>query len=120
MAVEKPIPKQKLRPITTGTNSATNQPEFLVITRELLKAREKSRAQGAITVVLVLFLIGWKLVPNYYTRRSNRDRVVAFDSNLKTALHGYVYSHAVTLIDSFDTPIFFLFRFPIHASRQVL
>ena len=48
MTVEKPIPKQLLRPITTGANSAMNQSEFLVITCNSLKEQEKSRVQGAI------------------------------------------------------------------------
>ena len=36
------------RPITTGTNSAMNQSQFLAIIWNLLKAREKSRVHGAI------------------------------------------------------------------------
>ena len=48
MTVEKPKPKQLLRPITTGANSSTNQSQFLAITWNLLKAWEKSRAHGAI------------------------------------------------------------------------
>ena len=48
MTVEKPKPKQLLRPITTGTNSSTNQSEFLAITCNSLEAREKSPLHGAI------------------------------------------------------------------------
>ena len=48
MTVEKPKPKQLLRPITTGTNSAMNQSQFLAITCNSLEAREKSRVHGAI------------------------------------------------------------------------
>jgi len=48
MTVEKPKPKQLLRPITTGANSATSQSQFLAITYNLLKAREKSPVHGAI------------------------------------------------------------------------
>ena len=48
MTVEKPKPKQLLRPITTGANSAMNQSEFLVITCNSLKGREKSRVRRAI------------------------------------------------------------------------
>ena len=48
MTVEKPKPKQLLRPITIGTNSAMNQSQFLVITCNLLEAREKSRVHGAV------------------------------------------------------------------------
>ena len=48
MTVEKPKPKQLLRQITTGANSAMNQSQFLAIIWNLLKAREKSRVHGAI------------------------------------------------------------------------
>ena len=48
MTVEKPKPKQLLRPITTGTNSAMNQSKFLAITCNSREAREKLRLRGAI------------------------------------------------------------------------
>ena len=48
MTVEKPKPKQLLGPITTGTNSVTNQSQFLAITCNSLEAREKSCVHGAI------------------------------------------------------------------------
>ena len=48
MTVEKPKPKQLLQPITTGADSAMNQSQFLAITCNSLKAREKSRVPGAI------------------------------------------------------------------------
>ena len=48
MTVEKPKPKQLLRPIATGADSAMNQSEFLAITYNSLKVREKSRVHGAI------------------------------------------------------------------------
>ena len=48
MTVEKPKPKQLLRPITTGANSAMSQSQFLAIISNLFKAREKSRVHGAI------------------------------------------------------------------------
>jgi len=41
MTVEKPKPKQLFPPITTGANSAMNQSQFLAITFNSLKAREK-------------------------------------------------------------------------------
>ena len=44
----KPKPKQLLRPITTGAESAMNQSQFLAITCNSLEAREKSRVRGAI------------------------------------------------------------------------
>ena len=43
----KPNPKV-ITPITTGEKRAMNQSEFLAIAYHLLKAREKSRVQGAI------------------------------------------------------------------------
>ena len=48
MTVEKPKPKQLLRPITTGAGSAMNQSQFLTITCNSLEAREKSRVHGTI------------------------------------------------------------------------
>ena len=46
MTVEKT--NLSLRPITTGANSAMDQSQFLAITCNLPKAREKARVQGAI------------------------------------------------------------------------
>ena len=54
MTVEKPKPKQLLRQITTGANSAMNQSQILAIICNLLKAREKSRVHGAIGFGLLL------------------------------------------------------------------
>ena len=48
MTVEKPKPKQLLRPITTGANSAINQSQFLAITCNSLEEREKSHVHGAV------------------------------------------------------------------------
>ena len=48
MTVEKPKAKQLLRPITTGSDSAMNQSQFLALTRNSLKARVKSHVHGAI------------------------------------------------------------------------
>jgi len=81
MTVEKPKPKQLLRPITTGTNSAMNESQFLAITSNLLEAREKSRVHGAISFG---FASHW--LKNWRTKRSNRSHVISFDSHLKTAL----------------------------------
>ena len=47
--VDKLIPKELRRPITTAANRAMNHWEFLAITCSLFKAREKSRVQGAIS-----------------------------------------------------------------------
>ena len=48
MTLEKPKLKQLLRSITTGADSAMNQSQFLTITCNSLRAREKSRVHGAI------------------------------------------------------------------------
>ena len=48
MIVEKPKPKQLLRPITTGAGSAMNQSQFPAITCNSLEAPEKSRVHGVI------------------------------------------------------------------------
>ena len=47
MTVEKPKPKQLLRPIATGLNIAMNQSHFLANTSNLLKVREQSRGHDA-------------------------------------------------------------------------
>ena len=87
MTVEKPKPKQLLRPITTGANSAINQSHFLAITCNWLKAREKSRAHGAIGFGFAShWLKNWHESFKPITKRSNRDHVITFDSHLKTAL----------------------------------
>ena len=87
MTVEKPKPKQLLRPITTGANSAMNQSQFRAITCNSLKERQKSRVHGAIGFG---FASHWlknrrgSLKP--ITKHSNRYYVITFDSHLKTAL----------------------------------
>ena len=48
MTVEKPIPEQLLRPITTGADCAMNQSQFLAITCNSLEVQEKSRVHGAV------------------------------------------------------------------------
>ena len=48
MIVEKPKPTQLLRTITAGSDSAMNQSQFFALTRNSLKAREKSRVHGAV------------------------------------------------------------------------
>ena len=87
MTVEKPKPKQLLRPITTGADSATNQSQFLAITCHSLKAREKSRVHGAIGFGFAShWLKNWRESFKPITKRSNRNHVITFDSHLKTAL----------------------------------
>ena len=89
MTVEKPKPKQLLRPITTGANSAMNQSQFLAITCNSPEAREKSRVHGAIGFGFGFafhWLKNWRDSFKPITKRSNRNHVVTFDSHLKTAL----------------------------------
>ena len=80
MTVEKPKPKQLLRPITTGADSAMNQSQFLAITCNSL----------------VHCAIGFDFASHWFkywrdsfkpiTKRSNRNHVITFHSHLKTAL----------------------------------
>ena len=87
MTAEKPKPKQLLRPITTGANSAMNQSQFLAIACNSLEAREKSHIHGAIDFVFAShWLKNWRESFKPITNRSNRNHVITFDSHLKTAL----------------------------------
>ena len=87
MTVEKPKPKQLLRPITTGAGSAMNQSQFLAILCISLQAREKWRVHGAIGFGFAPhWLKNWHESFKPITKRSNRDHAITFDSHLKTAL----------------------------------
>ena len=89
MTVEKPKPKPKqlLRPITTRANSAVNQSQFLAITCNSLKVREKSRVHGTISFGFAShWLKNWRESFKPITMRSNRNHVITFDSHLKAAL----------------------------------
>ena len=87
MTVEKPKPKQLLRPITTGADRAMNQSHFLAITCNLLKAREKSRVHGAIDFGFAShWLKNWRKSFKPITKRSNHNHAITSDSHLKTAL----------------------------------
>ena len=86
MTVEKP--KQLLRPITTGADSAMNQSQFPAITCNSLRAREKSSVRGAISFGFAShWLENWREPFKPTTKRSNRNHVTTFDSHLKTALN---------------------------------
>ena len=85
MTVEKPKPKQLLRPITTGTDSAMNQSQFLAITCNSLRAREKSRVHSAIGFGSH-WLENWRESFKPITKRSNPNHVITFDSHLKTGI----------------------------------
>ena len=86
MTVEKPKPKQLLRPITTGANSAMNQSQFPAIICSSLKAREESRVHGAIGFGFAShWLKNWRESFKPITKRSNRNRVITLDRHFKTA-----------------------------------
>ena len=86
MTVEKPKPKQLLRPITTVAGSAMNQLQFLAIICNSLEAREKSRVRGAIGFGFDShWLKNWRDSFKPITKRNNRNYVITFDF-LKTAL----------------------------------
>ena len=88
MTFEKPKPKQMLQPIKIGANSAMNQSQFPATTCKALKAREKSRVQGAIAFGFAsLWSKNWREYFKPITKHSNRNHVITFDSHLKTTLY---------------------------------
>ena len=98
MTVEKPKPKQLLRPITTGAASKMNQSQFLAITCNSLKPREKSCVHGAIGFGFASrWLKNWCESFEPITKRSNRNHVIIFDSHLKTALFYFLTCVSVML-----------------------
>ena len=83
MTVEKPKPKQLLRPITIGVGSAMNQSQFLAITCNSLEAREKSHVHSAIGFGFdSRWLKNWHESFKPITKRSNRNHVITFDRKL--------------------------------------
>ena len=87
LTVEKPKPKQLLRPITTGANSAMNHSQFLAITCNSLKVQEKLCVHGAIGFGFAShWLKNLCEVFKPITKCCNRNHAVTFDSHLKTAL----------------------------------
>ena len=86
MTVEKPKPKQLLRPITTGADSAMNQSQSLAHLK-LAQSAGKSRVHGAIGFGFASrWLKNWRESFKPITKRNNRNHVITFDSHLKTAL----------------------------------
>ena len=64
-----------------------NQPKFLTITCNLLKAGEKSRVRGAIGFGLAShWLKNWRVLFQPIIKCGNRYRVITFDCDLITAL----------------------------------
>ena len=87
MTVEKPKPKQLLRPITIGTNSVMNQSQFLAITCNQLEAQEKECVEGGIVFGFASrWLKNWHESLKPITKRSKYNHIITFDSHLKTAL----------------------------------
>ena len=82
--------KTKTKAITlTDHDRAMNQSQFLAITCNLLKAREKSRVHGAIGFGFAShWLKNWHESFKPIIKRSNRNHVITFYSHLKTALKG--------------------------------
>ena len=83
MTVKKPKPKQLLQPITTGTNNAMNQSQFLAITCNSPEAREKLRVHGAIGYGFASrWLKNWRETFKPITKRSNRNHVILLFSTV--------------------------------------
>ena len=87
MIVEKPKPKQLLRPITTGADSTMNQSQFIAITCNSLKAREKSRVDGVIGFCFASrSLKNWRESYEPVIKHNNHNHVITFNSHLKISL----------------------------------
>lgn len=71
---------------TREANCARNQSEFQAMTRNLFKAQEKSRAQGAIGFGFCFSLIEKQagVFLKAISKSGNHNRVISFDSHLKT------------------------------------
>ena len=104
MTVQKPKAKQLLRPITTAAGSAMNQSQFLAITCNSLKAREKWRVHGAIGFGFG-FVSHWLKIKREsfkpITKRSDRNHVITFESHLKTTLSPDDYISANWTVNHF-------------------
>ena len=99
MTVEKPKPKQLLRPITTGTNSSMNQSQFLAIACNSPEAQEISRVHGAIGFGFAShWLKNRRESFKPITKRSNRNHVITFDNHLKTALSKVIWRLQLRLL----------------------
>ena len=81
-----------------------NQSQFLAITCNSLKAREKSRVHGTIGFGFDShWLKNWRESFKPITKRSNHNHVITFDSHLKTALYprNKIVSHDLSVCPSF-------------------
>ena len=80
-----------MNPTNHNRNKQRNEPIKIPSNYlNLLKAREKSRSQGAKGAIRFGIascrLKNWHEIFKPITRRSHRNRVITFDSHLKTAL----------------------------------
>ena len=64
-----------------------NQSEFLIITCNLLKGREKLRPLSALAFASH-WLKNWREIFKPITKRSSRNRITTLQSHLKTARRG--------------------------------
>ena len=77
-----------------------NQSQFLAITCNSLKEREKSRVHGAIGFGFASHLLkNWRESFKPITKRSNRNHVITFNSHLKSALSSVII-FVMTLVQS--------------------
>ena len=72
--------------LTNHNRSKQRDGQLPAIAYDLLKAREESRVQGAIGLAFPHWLKHWHETFTPITKRSNRNRVITFDSHLKTTL----------------------------------
>ena len=80
MTVVERKPKQLLLPITTGAASEMNQSQFLAITCNSIKAREKSRLHGAIGFGFAShWFKNWRESFEPTAECSNPNHVITFD-----------------------------------------
>ena len=89
-----------------------NQSQFLAITCNSLKVREKSRVHGAIGFAFAShWLKNWCKSFKPITKRGNRNHVITFDSHLKTAL--FVLQIIIIIMDYPTQSVLPLFFLPI-------
>ena len=113
MTVEKPIPNELIRPMTTGACSMMNQSEFQEINCNLLKARHKSRVQGAIGFGFATrWLRNWSEIYKPIPEHSNHNRVITFGSHLKSSLFTTYTNPIIHLFNPPKICIGIVFDFP--------
>ena len=98
MTVEKLKPKQFLRPITTGADSAMNQSQFRAITCNSLEAREESRVHGAIGFGFAShWLKNWRESFKPITKCSNRNHVITSGLSISFEVASSFWKEGVSL-----------------------